>query len=147
MKNNFIKAIVLVLFCWTAVEANAQMNRKWTIGVKGGWNWTNISRSNMGRIDETYSPLGSSEYNFFAKYAIAPPPLIHQIKPTCAYDIENFFDISHEAASYAFRYYNVWLKNYYRKCACYNNYEKALLKLFENFFCKRCGSSYEVICL
>lgn len=69
MKNIFIKAIVLVLLCWTALEANAQMNRKWTIGVKGGWNWTNISRSNMGRIDETYSPLGNSEYNFFAKYA------------------------------------------------------------------------------
>ena len=69
MKNNFIKAIVLVLMCWTAVEANAQWNPKWTIGVKGGLNWTNISRSNMGRIDETYSPLGSSEYNFFAKYA------------------------------------------------------------------------------
>lgn len=69
MKNNIIKAIVLVLLCWTALEANAQMNSKWTIGAKGGWNWTNISRSNMGRIDETYSPLGSSEYNFFAKYA------------------------------------------------------------------------------
>lgn len=69
MKNTIIKAIVLVLMCWTAVEANAQWNPKWTIGVKGGLNWTNISRSNMGRIDETYSPLGSSEYNFFAKYA------------------------------------------------------------------------------
>ena len=106
-----------------------------------------IAHCILGHNDNMDNELCESEANFFAKYAIAPPPLIHQIKPTCAYDIENFFDISHEAASYAFRYYNVWLKNYYRKCACYNNYEKALLKLFENFFCKRCGSSYEVICL
>lgn len=88
MKNNFIKAIVLVLFCWTAVEANAQVdskdnvniekgslpiqpdfNAKWSIGMKIGPNWTSISQSNYGRIDETFSPLLSMDAGIQARYA------------------------------------------------------------------------------
>ena len=88
MKNNFIKAIVLVLFCWTAVEANAQVdskdnvniekgslpiqpdfNAKWSIGMKIGPNWTSISQSNFGRIDETFSPLLSMDAGIQARYA------------------------------------------------------------------------------
>lgn len=69
MKKNYLKLIAVVLLCWMTVGAHAQMKPKWTIGVKGGWNRTSISRSNLGRIDETYSPLGNSEYNFFAKFA------------------------------------------------------------------------------
>jgi len=69
MKKNYLKIIAVVLLCWTAVEANAQMNSKWTIGVKGGWNWTNIDRSNMGRIDETYSPLSGCDFGIQANYA------------------------------------------------------------------------------
>ena len=70
MKKNYLKIIAVVLLCWTAVEANAQMNSKWTIGVKGGWNWTNIDRSNMGRIDETYSPLGNYDGSLQARYQL-----------------------------------------------------------------------------
>ena len=51
MNKNYFKLIAVILLCWTAVAANAQVNPKWTIGVKGGYNWTNIDRSNMGRID------------------------------------------------------------------------------------------------
>ena len=69
MKKNYLKIIAVVLLCWTAVEANAQMYHKWTIGAKGSWNWTNIDRSSMGRIDETYSPLGSFDFGIQAKYA------------------------------------------------------------------------------
>ena len=69
MKKNYLKIIAVVLLCWTAVEANAQMNSRWTIGVKGGWNWTEIDRSNLGRIDETYSPLGSFDFGIQAKFA------------------------------------------------------------------------------
>ena len=53
MKKNYLKIMAVALLCWTAVEVNAQMDTKWTIGVKGGLNWTNIDRSNLGRIDET----------------------------------------------------------------------------------------------
>lgn len=70
MKKNYLKIIAVVLLCWTAVEANAQMNPKWVIGVKGGRNWTNIDRSNMGRIDETYSPLGNYDASLQARYQL-----------------------------------------------------------------------------
>ena len=69
MNKNYFKLIAVILLCWTAVAANAQVNPKWTIGVKGGYNWTNIDRSNMGRIDETYSPRGGADVGIQAKYA------------------------------------------------------------------------------
>ena len=70
MKKNYLKIIAVVLLCWMAVEANAQMNRRWTVGAKGGWNWTNIDRSNLGRIDETYSPLGNYDGSLQARYQL-----------------------------------------------------------------------------
>lgn len=70
MKKNYLKIIAVVLLCWTAVEANAQMNSRWTVGVKGGWNWTNIDRSNLGRIDETYSPLGNYDASLQVRYQL-----------------------------------------------------------------------------
>ena len=65
MKNKCIKAIVLVLLCWTAMEANAQ----WTIGAKGGMTRTTLDRSNSGRIDETFSALFKDDYGFMAEYS------------------------------------------------------------------------------
>lgn len=65
-----MKIIAVVLLCWMAMEANAQKNPKWAIGAKGGWNWTSISRSNMGRIDETYSPLGNFDAGLQARYQL-----------------------------------------------------------------------------
>lgn len=67
MKNNFIKAIVLVLLCWTAMEANAQ----WAVGIKGGWTRTSADRTNLGRIDESYSPLSGYDIGIQAHYSFA----------------------------------------------------------------------------
>ena len=64
MKNTIIKAIVLVLMCWTAVEANAQ----WAVGAKFGPTWTTADRSYTGRIDETYSPLVGMDAGFLTRY-------------------------------------------------------------------------------
>ena len=49
MKKHFIRAIVLVLLCWTTMEANAQ----WAVGIKDGWTRTSADRTNLGRIDES----------------------------------------------------------------------------------------------
>ena len=58
MKNNFMLKILLVLlFCGTAVSLSAQ----WSLGVKGGWDITSITRSDASRVDETYSPVGGYE--------------------------------------------------------------------------------------
>lgn len=64
MKNTIIKAIVLVLMCCTAVEANAQ----WAVGAKFGPTWTTADRSYTGRIDETYSPLVGMDAGFLTRY-------------------------------------------------------------------------------
>ena len=69
-----------------------------------------------------------TEAGFFAKYAAAPPPLIHRIKPDKPEEIANVFNISFEAACYAMEYYQKWLtfggKNY-------TKYEIRLLRLFD----------------
>ena len=45
------------------------------------------------------SELAEKEVNFFAKYALAPPVLIHKLKLTNAIDIARVFEISLETCS------------------------------------------------
>ena len=42
---------IVMLLCMTALTVSAQ----WSVGVKGGWDYTTITRSDAGRIDESYS--------------------------------------------------------------------------------------------
>ena len=69
-----------------------------------------------------------AEAKFFAKYALAPPPLVHKVcakvTPECVADI---FDISFQAAMIACEYYYTWIKYGGKK---YTEYEKQILKLF-----------------
>lgn len=103
----------------------------------------NDSCKNYGRINQTimheiaHYVLGHIEGNeqeeaeakFFAKYALAPPPLVHnvceKVTPEC---IMKVFDISFQAATIAYRYYNTWLK-YGGKD--YTDYEEQILELFD----------------
>lgn len=81
----------------------------------------------MGHIAGT--PEEEAEAKFFAKYALAPPPLIHtMLKPITQDAIEEIFCISHEAAKYAFLYYENWLKYGERD---YTEYEVKMLELFQ----------------
>lgn len=73
------------------------------------------------------SEVAEAEANFFAKYAIAPPVLVHKLGLKNADEIYDKFDISHEAAIYAYSYYNKWLI-YGSKD--YTDYEMRLLQLF-----------------
>lgn len=74
------------------------------------------------------SELAEAEAKFFAKYALAPPVLIHKLELKDAYEVYEHFDISLEAAGYAFSYYRKWL-TYGNKN--YTNYEIRLLQLFK----------------
>ena len=73
------------------------------------------------------SELAESEANFFAKYSIAPPPLIHAAKCEAYLDIAEVFDISIQAAYYSMIYYQKWLQ--------YGpyNYEPFELRMLEIF--------------
>lgn len=75
------------------------------------------------------SELAEKEVKFFAKYALVPPVLVHKFKLTTPKDIAKVFDVSLEAACYAYEYYKKWLRN---SSAQYTDYELLLLRLFES---------------
>lgn len=55
------------------------------------------------------SDLAEAEANFFAKYALAPPPLVHRVFPDDYMELGSAFDLSNQCAMYAFSYYKKWL--------------------------------------
>lgn len=73
------------------------------------------------------SELAEKEVKFFAKYALAPPVLIRKFKLHSPKEIVDIFDISYEAAVYAYSYYKKW-----RRChfTVLRSYEKKILRLF-----------------
>lgn len=73
------------------------------------------------------SDLAEAEANFFAKYSLAPPPLVHEISPDDYLDIASAFEISKESASYAMEYYKKWLVFGKR------NYTNTEIKLLDQF--------------
>ncbi len=101
----------------------------------------NYARANMSILHEIgHDVLGhtglpendeveEAEAGFFAKYAAAPPPLVHRIQPHSAEEIELHFRLSHEAACNAYQYYQTWL--YYGSPELLD-YEEKLLVLFES---------------
>ena len=74
------------------------------------------------------SELADKEVKFFAKYALAPPVLIHKLGYKNALTISDAFDISYEAAKYALIYYQKWLQYGGQD---YTSYELKTLKLFD----------------
>lgn len=75
MKKLHLKIIAAVILCWMTAGAQAQtplqpdFNAKWSIGIKIGPDWTSISQSNLGRTDETYTPLHGCDIGIQARYA------------------------------------------------------------------------------
>lgn len=63
---NKVKLLILVLFIAFATNANAQFG----IGLKGGLDFNSITRSNSGRIDETYHGKNGADYGFVLRYQI-----------------------------------------------------------------------------
>ena len=77
--------------------------------------------------DERYLQETEAEANYFAKYALAPLPLIRSIYPTCAEDIELRFKISREASQYIYNLYRKWLRRHLNLGDKYSEYEQKLL--------------------
>ncbi|MBQ7907409.1 MAG: ImmA/IrrE family metallo-endopeptidase [Clostridia bacterium] len=75
------------------------------------------------------SELAEKEVNFFAKYALVPPVLVHKLEISSYLQIVKFFDVSFEAAKYAFEYYQKWLEF---GGSDYTLYERITLELFKN---------------
>ncbi len=71
------------------------------------------------------SVLADAEADFFAKFAIAPPMLVHMTKPSDYLDIAQAFGLSEQCAYNSMSYYNKWL----RVPGC-TAYERSLVELF-----------------
>ena len=74
-----------------------------------------------------YAEREESEANFFAKYASAPPPLVHRLLLPSPHSIQKAFCISTSASQNAYNYYLKWLR--YGKSKNHP-YEIKLLQLF-----------------
>lgn len=83
-------------------------------------------------LDHTGAPEKAEEEEaeaaFFAKYAFAPPALVHQIAPKSWMEVRNVFRNSAEAALYSYEYYQKWLSGF--SFYGYKEYEIELLSLF-----------------
>lgn len=81
----------------------------------------------LGHIEEGEEE--EAEAKFFAKYALVPPPLVHNMEGEITINnIMYRFDVSCLAAKYAYKYYWNWLK--YGDID-YTDYELKMLDLFE----------------
>ncbi|MDD6711517.1 ImmA/IrrE family metallo-endopeptidase [Sharpea porci] len=93
-------------------------------------NWTILHEIGHIVLDHSgYGELEEDEANFFAKYAIAPPVLVHKVGAKGPHDIYEIFDISFEASIYSFEYYCSW-KAHYNMTKRLTAYEKRLLALY-----------------
>ena len=57
-------ATALAVLLLAAMDASAQ----WSVGLRGGWTSTTISRYDAGRMDEAYSPLSGFEAGVQSSY-------------------------------------------------------------------------------
>ncbi len=73
------------------------------------------------------SELAEAEAKFFAKFALAPPVLIHKFDLQNSDAVAERFEISRQAAAYAWDYYQKWL---HYGGDSYTNYERKLCRLF-----------------
>lgn len=80
----------------------------------------------LGHTEE--SELAEAEVNFFVKYALVPPVLVHKLGVDNPYRIAELFDVSKEAGFYAFNYYKKWLRYGHEN---YTDYEMKLINLFK----------------
>ena len=95
-----------------------------------------IAHCYLGHHDEKESEetdnIEEAEANFFAKYAMAPPPLInHYRERVCPALIQERFQTSYEEAGYEYEYYQKWMEFGPRE---YTPVEYHMLARFEEWF-------------
>ncbi len=120
----------------------AESEDGFSVKYNGVWYIFYNDKKRYGRINNTLthecghivmdhseeSELAETEAKFFAKYALAPPPLIKKFDLKTAEEIADAFDISYQAAEYALSYYHKWLDY---GASTYTEYELKLLSLFD----------------
>lgn len=91
-------------------------------------NWTvmhETAHQYLGHKDT--SIVAEREADFFAKYALLPPPLINKLRLSTPEAIQKYFIASREAAENGINYYNKWLRHH---TDTFTTTEKRILRLF-----------------
>lgn len=91
-------------------------------------NWTilhEIGHHVLGHRES--SIVAEREADFFAKYALIPPPLVHKLGITKPEEIQAYFNASREAARYGMNYYQKWLRQH---ATTFSRTETRILRLF-----------------
>jgi len=103
-------------------DYNCIQRQRWTI-------FHEIGHIYLGHFEDDFMTYEEkeSEANFFAKYSIAPPPLVNITNCESPADIANNFYVSGEASVYIFTYFQKW-KNYGPL-----EYEPFEMKMLEQF--------------
>jgi Zn-dependent peptidase ImmA (M78 family) len=88
-----------------------------------------IGHAVLGHSEDTDPEVAEAEAAFFAKYAVAPPPLVHKVQPNCPEEIADIFCISNEASWHAWDYYRNW-KRFHAAYGRFTSYEMRLNRLY-----------------
>lgn len=88
-----------------------------------------IGHAVLGHTANTDPEVAEAEAAFFAKYAVAPMPLVHKIRPEYPDEIADVFCISYEAACYVWDNYQKW-RRFHRAFGRFTAYEIRLNKLY-----------------
>lgn len=92
-------------------------------------NWTimhEIGHRILGHKCE--SLIAEREADFFAKYALIPPPLVHILGIKTPEEIQRHFIASREAAANGMSYYHSWLRHHNK--TKFTETEERILRLF-----------------
>ena len=73
------------------------------------------------------SIVAEREADFFAKYALVPPPLISKLNIKSPVEIQEHFAASREAAVYGMNYYQKWLRHH---SSSFSTAEERILRRF-----------------
>lgn len=98
--------------------------KRWTILHEIG----HIYLGHHDNPDDSNYLLEETEADFFAKYAIANPPLVNISKCECPNDIQETFQTSYQASVFLFDYFQKWLHFGPRE---YLPFELKIIELFE----------------
>ena len=91
-------------------------------------NWTimhEVAHRFIGHAEA--SLVAEREADFFAKYALIPPPLVNKLGITSPGEIQKYFIVSNEAARNGMEYYQKWLRQH---TSGFTLTEERILRLF-----------------
>lgn len=97
---------------------------RWTIFHEIG----HIYLGHHDNPDDSQIITEEAEADFFAKYSLAPPPLVNIARCQCPTDVAICFNVSGQASTYIFIYYQKWMQYGPRE---YEPFEIELLELFQ----------------